>query len=93
MDGCLAVVREVASLAVAENIAPLSLLTHIPAALVQNPAVDDLVCNGQRGRSLTFERQRDIVNNLAFLSAALDNAEKVTAVYVQKHTNTSGVGL
>lgn len=53
-------------LAIAENIALLSLLTRTPEAPAQNPAMGDLECNGQKGRTLTFERERDIVDNLAF---------------------------
>jgi 4-hydroxy-3-methylbut-2-en-1-yl diphosphate synthase IspG/GcpE len=66
------------------------LLTRIPEAPVQNPAVGDLEYNGQKWRTLTFERERNIVNNLAFLSTASDNPEKVTAICIEKHANAYG---
>lgn len=77
-------------LAIAENIALLSLLTRIPEAPAQNSAVGDLECSGQKGRTLTFERERDIVDNLAFLSAASDNPEEVTAICIEEYANACG---
>jgi len=53
--------------------------------------VGDLVCNGQKGRTLAFERERDIVDSLAFLSAALDNPEKVTAIISKNMQMHAGV--
>jgi hypothetical protein len=75
-------------LTIAENITLLSLLTRVPKAPAQNPAVGGLEHNSQKGRTLTFERERDIVDNLAFLSTASDNPEKVTAICIEEHTNT-----
>jgi hypothetical protein len=69
------------------------LLTRITEAPTQNPVVGDLVYNGQKGRTLAFERERDIVDSLAFLSAALDNPEKVTTIISKNMQMHAGVWL
>lgn len=50
----------------------------------------DLKCSGWKERTLTFERERNIVNNLVFLSTALDNLEEVIAICIKEHVNTRG---
>lgn len=42
-------------------------------------------------RSLTFERERDLVDNLALLSADTDDPDKVRAVCVEEHLNPVGL--
>ena len=77
----------------AEDIALLSLLSTVPEEPGENVPNNEVRSNNQQQRSLTFERERDLVDNLAFLSADTDDSEKVTALCVEENPDTVGLTI
>ena len=64
-----------------EEIVLRRMLTAEPAKPTRNILLDNqLQASSVTPRTLSFETERDIVDNLAFLSATSDDAENVTAV-------------
>ena len=64
-----------------EEIVLLRMLTAEPVKPARNILTDNQVqASSTTSRTLSLAAERDIVNNLAFLSATSDDPEKVTAI-------------
>ena len=71
-----------------ENIALLRMLVTEPERPVENPAPHNLAERNYADlRQLSFRRERDLVDDLAFLSASSEDPEKVMAVCVEENPN------
>ncbi|KAL9126958.1 MAG: hypothetical protein Q9217_004081 [Psora testacea] len=76
----------------AENITLLWLLNKEPGEPAENSLSEHLRQETvSPSRHLTVERERDLVDNLAFLSASSDDPLKVTAVCVEEHQGMEGL--
>lgn len=75
----------------AENIALLRLWSNVPEPPKDNPPPAALLTNSVEKRSLKFEKECDIVDNLAFISAISDDHEKVTATCIEEHADHQGM--
>ncbi|KAI9781447.1 MAG: hypothetical protein M1816_002368 [Peltula sp. TS41687] len=79
----------------AENITLLWMLDKEPGKVEENSAQERRFTVGSKGheplRQLTFIRERDLVDHLAFISAFRDDADKVIAVCVEEHQNPEGL--
>ncbi|KAL9099809.1 MAG: hypothetical protein Q9163_004744 [Psora crenata] len=78
----------------AENITLLWLLNEEPEKPAENPLPQH--CREETesvSRHLTVERERDLVDNLAFLSALSDDSRKVMAVCVEEGQDKEGLTI
>ena len=75
------------------NIALLQMLSKEPERPAENPPPLHLInqVSKEPQRLLSFERERDLVDNLAFLSASSDRPEEVTAVCVEELDDREGL--
>lgn len=77
-----------------ENITLLWLLNREPEKPAENPVPQQLLKETEStSRRLTIERERDLVDNLAFLSASTDDPRKVMAVCVEEDQGTEGLTI
>jgi hypothetical protein len=77
-----------------ENITLLWLLNEEPEKPAENSLPQHLLKDTESpSRQLTIERERDLVDNLAFLSASSDDPRKVMAVCVEEHQDTQGLTI
>ncbi|KAI9780375.1 MAG: hypothetical protein M1816_003103 [Peltula sp. TS41687] len=79
----------------AENITLLWMLDKEPGKAKENLVQErrfTIECH-ERSRQLTFKRERDLVDHLAFLSAFRDDADKVIAICVEEHRNPEGLTI
>ena len=72
--------RDVSHQRLIENITLLCMLNEIQG----NPKENILPSNDDPARQLTFEREKEIVDNLAFLSATTDDSLRVMAVSAEE---------
>lgn len=78
----------------AENITLLRLLNEEPEQPAENPLPQHFLQGTELpARRLTIERERDLVDNLAFLSASSDHPGKVMAVCVEEHQDAEGLTI
>lgn len=75
----------------AENIALLRLWSNVPELPKDNPPPAALFTKSTEKRSLTFTKECDIVDNLAFISAISDDHEKVTATCIEEQADHQGM--
>ena len=77
-----------------ENITLLWLLNQEPERPAENTLPQHLLEETEStSRQLTIERERDLVDNLAFLSASSDDPGKVMAVCVEENQGTEGLTI
>lgn len=77
-----------------ENTTLLWLLNEEPEKPAENSLPQHLLKDTESpSRQLTIERERDLVDNLAFLSASSDDPRKVMAVCVEEHQDTQGLTI
>lgn len=77
-----------------ENITLLWLLNEEPEQPAENPLPQHLVKEaGSASRQLTIERERDLVDSLAFLSAWSDDPRKVMAVCMEENQDTESLTI
>lgn len=78
----------------AENITLLGLLNREPEKPMENPLPPHLLTETEStSRQLSIERERDLVDSLAFLSAWSDDPEKVMAVCVEENQDSEGLTI
>ena len=76
-----------------ENVILLERLSKEPERPTENP-LPQLSSQPQGPvRQLTFQRERDLVDNLAFISASSDDSKKVVAVCIEEHSNGQGSSI
>ncbi|KAF6227104.1 hypothetical protein HO133_008545 [Letharia lupina] len=77
-----------------ENITLLWLLNEEPEQPAENPLPQHLLKEaGSASRQLTIERERDLVDSLAFLSASSDDPRKVMAVCMEENQDTESLTI
>lgn len=77
-----------------ENITLLWMLNEEPERPAENPLPQHFLRETEStSRHLTVERERDLVDNLAFLSASTDDPRKVMAVCVEERSGTEGLTI
>jgi len=72
-----------------ENITMLQLLDAEPADPGENKLRSNL--EDESARQLSLEKERDLADHLAFLSASTHNPYRVTAVCIEEDTNGEGL--
>ena len=78
----------------AENITLLGLLDREPEKPTENPLPPHPLTETElTPRQLSIERERDLVDNLAFLSAWSDDPRKVMAVCVEENPDREGLTI
>lgn len=75
----------------AENIALLYLLHTVPDQTSSNPIPNILV--RQKGYTLPFEKERDLVSTLAFLSNVRDDPDRVPAVCIEEVSKPASLNV
>lgn len=76
----------------AENITLLWMLDQEPGKPEENPTQGRCTAESHEPwRQLTLNRERDLVDHLAFLSAFRDDPDKVIAVCVEEHQGPEGL--
>lgn len=78
----------------AENITLLGLLNREPEKPMENPLPPHLLTETEStSRQLSIERERDLVDSLAFLSAWSDDPEKVMPVCMEENQDSEGLTI
>ena len=72
-----------------ENITLLWTLNEIP----EQPKDNILICEDDRIRQLTLERERQLADSFAFISALTDNMLHVMAVAIEKDADGNGITI
>ena len=72
-----------------ESITLLKMLTEVPGSQMEN----DLPQSLDSARQLSIEREKELVDNLAFLSATTDNPNKVMAICIEEDHDLHGMTI
>ncbi len=77
-----------------ENIALLSILRKEPGKAEENPIPQHLLDETDDSpRQLSFERERDIVDDLVFLTASSEDATDVIAICVEERPHVKALSI